>query len=223
MLKLYGFPLSQPTRSVLMLLKETATPYSFVLIDALKGDNRKNPEFKAAFPGNALVPTIDDDGFKLMESAAILSYLAETRGLDKYYPQKDAKARARINAWMHWHHQNSRNSTKGILTPALFKGLPDRDAHLARGTKAYTAGLKHMDLHLATSQYLAGGKDVSLADLLILCEVDQLYPEAFNLFDYKAFGHVQRWVADCRKSIKSYEEVYAPVKAIADAKRSSPN
>ena len=60
MLKLYGFPLSQPTRAVLMLLKESSTPYQFVLIDALKGENRRNPEFKSSFPGNAVVPAIDD-------------------------------------------------------------------------------------------------------------------------------------------------------------------
>jgi glutathione S-transferase len=49
MLKLYGFPLSQPTRSVLMLCKEGGIQYEFYIVNALKGETRK-PEFKAINP-----------------------------------------------------------------------------------------------------------------------------------------------------------------------------
>lgn len=216
MLKIYGFPLSQPTRSVLMLCKESGIAYSWHLIDAIKGENRRNPEFKAAFPGNALVPAIDDDGFKLTESAAIMQYLAESRKLSKWYPD-DAQSRARTNAWLHWHHQNTRQSTKGLLTAALFPQFPDREAHIARGTKAYTVALKHMEVHLAGRKFLTGDTP-TLADLLLICEVDQLMPEAFNLFDYKPFPHVMRWLGDCRKDIKSYSEIFQPVVDIAKAR-----
>jgi len=135
MMKLYGFPLSQPTRSVLMLLKESGTPYSFHLIDALKGDNRKNPEFKADFPGNAVVPAIDDDGLKIMESGAILAHICESRKLYKFFPtqQQNASVRAHVNAWMQWHHSNTRK--KGILRNHLFKQMPDREVNIARDTK----------------------------------------------------------------------------------------
>lgn len=216
MLKLYGFPLSQPTRSVLMLLKESKTPYSFVLIDALKGDNRKNPQFKQDFPGNAVVPAIDDNGLKLMESGAILTHLCETRKLDKFYPTNDASVRAHVNCWMHWHHTNTRNSTTGILRNHLFKQMPDREANLARGTKAFTQGLKHMELHLGKTKFLAAGSNnATIADMLLLCEIDQLMPEAFNLYDFKPFPNILRWVGDCRQDIKSYQEVYDPVVEIS--------
>jgi glutathione S-transferase len=211
MLKLYGFPLSQPTRAVLMLLKESSTPYQFVLIDALKGENRRNPEFKSSFPGNAVVPAIDDGGFKLMESAAILQYIAETRKLDTWYPRDDAQARARIGSWMHWHHTNTRHSTKGILRPNLFTSLPDREGVLERGKRDFSTALKHLEVCLAKTKFLAGDSGPSLADLLILCEIDQLYPESFNLFDFGSSPHTRRWVADCRSSIKSYQEVFDPV------------
>ncbi len=118
-LKLYGFPLSQPTRSVLMLLKENAVPYELVLVDALKGDHRK-PDFLALNEAG-LVPIIADSGFDsidasgahkpfiLGESAAILQHLCETRGLHEWYPSASdpasATTRARINRWLHWHHQ----------------------------------------------------------------------------------------------------------------------
>lgn len=54
--------------------------------------------FKAINPAG-LVPAIEDDGFFLAESAAILAYLCDSRGLDAWYP-KDLKTRARVNSWM---------------------------------------------------------------------------------------------------------------------------
>lgn len=55
-LTIYGFPLSQPTRSVLMLCKENSIPFTFKLVDALKGENRK-PEFRKFHPAG-LLPAI---------------------------------------------------------------------------------------------------------------------------------------------------------------------
>ncbi len=57
---IYGFPLSQPTRSVLMLCQEAKIDYNFILVDALKGDTRK-PDFRKINPAG-LVPVINDNG-----------------------------------------------------------------------------------------------------------------------------------------------------------------
>lgn len=57
---LYGFPLSQPTRSVLLLCNATNIEYDFKIIDALKGENRK-PQFLAIHPAG-LLPAITDEG-----------------------------------------------------------------------------------------------------------------------------------------------------------------
>eukprot|EP01031_Cornospumella_fuschlensis_P035396 gene35396-42904_t len=48
-LTIYGFPQSQPTRSVLMLCKENNIAYSVVHVDAIKGDTKK-PEFRQKNP-----------------------------------------------------------------------------------------------------------------------------------------------------------------------------
>lgn len=60
---IYGFPLSQPTRSVLMLCEEENIPYEVIIVDALKGENRK-PAFKRMHPAG-LVPVINDNGTDL--------------------------------------------------------------------------------------------------------------------------------------------------------------
>jgi glutathione S-transferase len=48
-LTLYGHPQSTCTKRVLTVLKETNTPYEFVLIDLVKGAH-KAPEFLAKQP-----------------------------------------------------------------------------------------------------------------------------------------------------------------------------
>jgi glutathione S-transferase len=197
-----------------MLLKETKVPYTFKLVDALKGQHKTDPEFKAAFPGVALLPGLVDGDFKLGEAAAIMSYVSEKEKVTKFYPT-DPQMRAQVQYWLNWHHQNSRLSTKGILTTTLFPKQPDAEIIKSRGVKQYTIGLKHMDQHLANSKYLAGNEGVSIADMLIITEIDQLYPEAFALYDYSPFPNVQRWVEDTRGALPSYEEVFEPVKKIA--------
>lgn len=197
------------------MLKASKTPFEFVTVDAIKGENRK-PAFLAEFP-TGLVPVINDGGFKLSESAAILTYLAETKGPASFLGAS-AQERARVNEWLHWHHANTRFSTKGILhahvLPKIYpKMAAGADEKLKTGLKAFTAAIKHMDKALETSKFLASDSHITVADLLLLCEVDQL--TAFGFFSYQPYPHVKRWVADCEASLLSYADIYEPVKAVA--------
>lgn len=76
MLKLYGQYRSRAFR-VAWLLKESSIPYEHVNVTInVEGASCKDPSYVAINP-NARVPTIDDDGFVMWESAAINFYLAE--------------------------------------------------------------------------------------------------------------------------------------------------
>ena len=48
-----------------------------------------------------MVPTIEDDGFILWESNAILQYVADKLGKTEFYPT-DLARRADINRWLLW-------------------------------------------------------------------------------------------------------------------------
>jgi glutathione S-transferase len=52
----------------------------------------------------------------LGESGAVMQYLSEAYGsaAPEFYPGDPIK-RARINFWLHWHHDNSRLATTKIL------------------------------------------------------------------------------------------------------------
>ncbi len=76
MLKLYGQYRSRAFR-VAWMLKETGIPYEHVNVTInVEGATCKDPSYVRLNP-NARVPTIDDGGFVLWESAAINFYLAE--------------------------------------------------------------------------------------------------------------------------------------------------
>jgi glutathione S-transferase len=75
-------------------LEETSLPYRIHPLDQLAGDLQSEAYGKVS-PFHQ-VPVIDDDGFVLSESAAIVIYLAEKAG--KLIPD-DAQGRTRVTQW----------------------------------------------------------------------------------------------------------------------------
>jgi glutathione S-transferase len=74
---------------------------------SLYDNEHKTPEFLAINPGG-YVPVIVDDGFAICETASILGYLADTRGLqDPWYPT-DLKKRAVVDRFFSWYHAHLR-------------------------------------------------------------------------------------------------------------------
>jgi glutathione S-transferase len=151
----------------------------------------------------------------LGESAAILQYLAESRNVTHYNPQ-DAKTKAQINSFLHWNHLNSRSSTKRVLVTSLFPPKIEPLEALKNGVKEFKRSVDFIESHLSTSssKFLVGDTP-TLADLTIITEFDQISPEAFNLFDYSGHPNVTKWMNNCKLGIASYDEIFQPVKEIA--------
>jgi hypothetical protein len=111
MIKVWGRPTSIHTQRVLWALADADVPHELILASATMGPNGhvskgaapfgivNTPSYRAMNP-NGTVPTIDDDGFILWESNAILTWVAL-----KYAPQVlfgggDAQHLARAVQWM---------------------------------------------------------------------------------------------------------------------------
>jgi len=93
MIKLYGAKRSRAS-IVQWYLEELNIPYEFVILDMENGEHKK-PDFLAINPMGK-VPAIDDNGFYLWESGAILSYLSDQYDSEKRSIQEQAK----INQWI---------------------------------------------------------------------------------------------------------------------------
>ena len=86
-------------RKVSILLEELGVDYEVHSINITQGD-QNSPAFLKISPNNKIPAIIDrDNGMSLMESGAILIYLAEKYG--KFLP-KDSIARAEVNEWLMW-------------------------------------------------------------------------------------------------------------------------
>ena len=124
MLTLYGGPL---TRAFIVewYLKELAVPYQFVSLAMNKGEHL-TPEFLEINPMGRL-PAIEDGGFKLWESGAILGYLAEK--YDQLPPSLEE--RAMVHQWVHFANATLIPGLFGSANvaqeyPRLFQPLDDR-------------------------------------------------------------------------------------------------
>lgn len=162
MLKIWGRINSVNVEKVLWCALELGLP--FERIDAgLAFGVVDTPAFRAMNPCGK-VPVIDDDGFILWESNAIVRYLAARHGPGGLMPD-DAQERADADRWMDF----QLGSVAPVLTP-VFRGLvrtapQDRDmALIARTFGELTAVLAVADGHLAGRDYLAAGR-FTVADI----------------------------------------------------------
>jgi len=86
-------------RKVSILLEELGVEYRVHPINIGQGD-QKTPEFLAISPNNKIPAIVDQDtGIKMMESGAIMIYLADKYG--KFIPTDPVK-RAEVMEWLMW-------------------------------------------------------------------------------------------------------------------------
>lgn len=100
MIDLYTWP-TPNGQKVHIMLEEVGLPYKVIPIDIGAGDQFK-PDYLKINPNNKMPAIVDTDGpggkpFAMMESAAILMYLAEKTG--KFMP-KDMSARYTVIQWL---------------------------------------------------------------------------------------------------------------------------
>ena len=99
MLKIWGRRNSNNVQKVLWLCEEIGLGYEHEDAGGEFGRTR-DPDMLARNP-NAVVPTIEDDGFVLWESNVILRYLSIKYGPEEIYPTAST-SRADVERWMDW-------------------------------------------------------------------------------------------------------------------------
>jgi glutathione S-transferase len=97
-MKLHYDPLATSARSVTFFLFDQAIPFEEQLVSLRLGDQHSR-NFAALNP-NRQVPVLEDEGFVLTQSPAILKYVADRVGSPAY--PSEPRARARVNEAMDW-------------------------------------------------------------------------------------------------------------------------
>lgn len=193
-LKLYAFPPSPRAFKVLFTAHQLGIPYEFHLVDLAKGDQRA-PAFLARNP-NGRMPVLDDDGFVLWESNAIVEYLASKAG-GAWLP-RDAKERLALTKWLYWEANHWDPTCAVFVFERLVKpffGLGETsEAEIAKAATTFDRLAGVLNGQLDQHRYVAGDA-LTIADLVIassLCVAERVnYP----LENHRA---IQRWHADLR-------------------------
>ena len=173
MLKIYGRANSINVRKVLWTVDEIGIP--FEREDWGRGfRSTSEPEFLALNPFG-LVPVIDDEGFVLSESHAIIRYLAATHSRHDLLPL-DPKKRATVESWMDWQGTEVSNAHRGAVMAYLFKiTLPGGQAVIDASLAEWPKRMAVIEAQLRkTGAYIAGA-EFTLADVCIGLTVNRWF------------------------------------------------
>jgi glutathione S-transferase len=155
MLRIWGRANSINVQKVLWCCAEMGLPYERVDAGGQFGVN-KTPEYLAMNP-NGLVPTINDDGFILWESHAIVRYLSRKHGLGTLWP-KDDRAAADADRWMEWYSTTLWNNLRPIFWNLVRVEPGKRDMNaVEEGRSKMADSLKMVESTLASRPFVAGG------------------------------------------------------------------
>jgi GST-like protein len=170
-------------RKVSIMLEETGLEYTPHEINIMEGD-QKAPEFIKLSP-NGKIPAIVDGDVTLMESGAILIYLAEKTG--QFMPT-DKQGRLRTLEWLMWqmggagpilgqvHHFVKYNQGKSAYA---------EERYLTEGKRLYSV----LDARLADNEYM-NGVGYSIADMATWPWIARFDWQTIDPNDYP---NVKRW------------------------------
>jgi glutathione S-transferase len=164
-MKLHIAPPSPRAIKVVALKNNLGLECEIRVINFATGDHM-TPEFATLNP-NKLMPVLEDDGFVLWESNAILQYLAAKKPERGLWPS-DARRQAEVLRWMSWEGAHWASSACGVLiTENLLKrifggGDPNPD-EVARGENEFHRFGGVLDGCLKGRKWLTGN-DLTVAD-----------------------------------------------------------
>jgi glutathione S-transferase len=183
-MKLHAFPPSPRATKVIALAYHLGLDCDLRLVDLFKGEQNK-PEFAALNP-NERMPVLEEDGFVLWESNAILQYMAAKKSTSGLWPA-DARGQADELRWHSWDAADWFPAC-GILTFERFvkkltgRGAPD-PAEIAKGEAQFHKCAKVLNAALKGRDWLVGNK-LTIADFAIGAPMATAIPAEYPLTDY---------------------------------------
>jgi glutathione S-transferase len=183
-MKLYNVAYSGNSYKVRLLLAQLGIVCEIVEVDILKGQSR-TPEFLKINP-NGRTPVLDDNGFVLAESNAILAYIA--RGT-KFLPE-DRQRWAQVFQWLffeQYSHEPYIATSRFLLQHQ--SDSPERVAALALRRAGGRAALKVMEGHLSANDFFVN--DYTIADIALFAYTHVSHEGGFPLDE---FPKIRRWI-----------------------------
>jgi len=189
--KLYVFPPSTRVLGIVALKNHLALDCEIRSIDLGRGD-QLTPEYLALNP-NKKMPTLEDDGFVLWESNAILFYMAAKHPDGGLWPS-DLRGQADVLRWLAWKSAHWDAESVGMVayekTSKAVLGLgPPDPAFIARGEQNFARFAAVLNTALRGKTWLVG-EQLTIADFSIGAQI----PSAERMgLPVGKFSEILRW------------------------------
>src|SRR5882724_9281579 len=167
MIRLHVFPPSPNAIKVIAAAHHLGIEFEPRIVDLTKGEQQK-PEFVALNP-NRKMPVLEEDGFVLWESNAILQYLAAKRADHGLWPS-EPRRQADVSRWQCWELAHWGPACGTLVFERFVKrffGQGDPNpAEVARGEEEFHRYAEVLNQHLRHRDWLVGST-VTLADITV--------------------------------------------------------
>ena len=186
MYRLYDFHTSGNGYKVRLLLTLLNHPFAYREVNILNGESR-TPEFLAINPNGRIPVLVTPENETLVESNAILCFLAEGT---PFMPQ-DRLERARVMQWL-FYEQYSHEPFIATSRFWLFcSGTPEKFTDkIAEKRHGGCQALRIMNDHLANRTYMAA-EQYTIADIALYAYTHVAHQGGFDLGDYP---NIRAWL-----------------------------
>lgn len=193
----YYMPGSSPCRAVLLTAKNLGVEMNLKLCNLMAGEHM-TPEFLKMNPQHT-IPTLNDNGFYLSESRAVIQYLANAYATDDSLYPKDAKKRFLVDKILAFDMGTLYHRFGDLYYPIMFakaKFEPEK-------IKKLDEALGYLEEFLTETTY-AAGNNLTIADFSIAASLSTIDSVGHDL---TAFPKINAYMSKVKDEIKGYAEL----------------
>ncbi|KAG5674796.1 hypothetical protein PVAND_004744 [Polypedilum vanderplanki] len=207
-MKLYYAHFSPQARAVLMTIRNLNLEVEIINVNFQKGEN-KTEEFTKLNPLQQVPILVEDDGFTLTESEAIMAYLVTSRNPNSsLYPINDAMKKALVDERLFYNATSVFFSHIQILHPMLASGeasVSNAKIEILRNV------LLSLNNFLEGKKWFTGDDEATIADLSILSNLIVMMCAGIRIDKYR---NLSEWFERCKK-LEGFEENYEGGKIVS--------
>lgn len=209
-MRLHVFPPSPRATKVIALVHHLGLDCELRIIHLFKGE-QATPEFAALNP-NKRMPVLEDDGFVLWESNAILHYLASKKPESHLWPS-DANGQADVIRWLSWEAAHWTPACTPMAFERVVKklaGLGDPNlAEVAKGEQEFHKFAEVLNAHLKGRKWLLGNT-LTIADFSVGAPMVMAEPAQYPVAPYP---EITRWYGGLA-ALPGWQKAIAPTPGI---------
>ncbi|XP_017892800.1 glutathione S-transferase 1-like [Ceratina calcarata] len=197
---LYAQDISPPCRTVLIVAHQLGLDLEIREVN-LKNKEQLSEEFRKVNPQHT-IPVMDDNGFILLDSHAIVTYLVDKYGKnDSLYP-KDLQKRALVDQYLHFDSWSLFPAARNAFRPLFLQSGKEISEDKM---KVWRESYEHLNSFLEGKNWLVDDS-YTLADISCVTTASS----SAILVNMDDFPNVKAWIERCEAELPGYKQHNLP-------------